>query len=147
MTKKLLPILFLSFSLMACSQTKKTTDTVEKKIETNATEPAILLENLNMEQFDKIVKSHKIVVVDFTAVWCGPCKRLAPILQNLEEEYGDKIKVVKIDIDKNRNLTNDFAIMSIPFVKMYKNGQLAEQWEGLPSKANLKYWIDKLLKG
>lgn len=102
--------------------------------------------NITTKQFDSLAASSNITIIDFTAVWCGPCKRLSPILDELQKEYGSKIAIHKIDIDNNKEITSEFAIMSIPFVKMYKNGKLFEQFEGLPSKANLKYQIDKMLK-
>ncbi len=159
--KYLLLISCAAILLLSCKANKKTTSAAtpaNKGVEQTAainpddgkykynTNTIIKTDNLTVDEFNTITASSKLVIVDFNAVWCGPCRRLTPILNELEKEYGDKIKVVKIDVDKNKDLANHFVIMSIPFVRMFKDGVLMEQWEGLPSKANLKYWIDKLLK-
>lgn len=103
-------------------------------------------ESLSVEEFQKIAAASSVTIVDFNAVWCGPCRRLAPILDDLEKRYGNKIKIIKIDVDKNKILANHFVISSIPFLQFYKNGRVQEQIEGLPSKENLIYQIEKLLK-
>lgn len=103
-------------------------------------------ENLSVEEFQTIVAESPITIVDFTAVWCGPCRKLSPILDELERTYGYKIKVIKIDVDKNKAVSNYYAVSLIPFLQFYKNGRVQEQIEGLPSRENLIYQIDKLLK-
>ena len=66
-----------------------------------------------MEQFQDIINSEKVTLVDFFATWCGPCKRMHPILDNLKVELGDKIRILKVDVDKNEALAQQFAIQSV----------------------------------
>jgi thioredoxin len=103
-------------------------------------------EQLTVEEFGKIAKSNKIVVIDFFAVWCGPCKRLSPMLEQFSKEYGNKIKIVKIDVDKNPLIAQYFRIESIPLLLFYKDGKLVNQIMGLPEKAELKSELEKLVK-
>ena len=103
-------------------------------------------EQLTVQEFGKITSSNKIVVVDFFAVWCGPCKKLSPMLEQFSKEYGDKIKVVKIDVDKNPLIAQYFRIESIPLILFYKDGKLVNQVMGLPEKAELKNELEKLVK-
>ena len=104
------------------------------------------LDQLSIEEFGKITKSNTIVVIDFFAVWCGPCKRLSPMLEQFSKEYGNKIKVVKIDVDKNPLIAQYFRIESIPLLLFYKDGKLVNQVMGLPEKAELKSELEKLVK-
>ncbi|MFI5283232.1 MAG: thioredoxin [Candidatus Dormibacterales bacterium] len=77
-----------------------------------------------------VLKSDKPVLVDFWAVWCGPCRMIAPIVEQIRGELGDKIKVVKMDIDENPTTPMKLGIMSIPTVIIFKNGQAAERTVG-----------------
>lgn len=101
---------------------------------------------LTMEQFNKIAASGKAVIIDFYATWCGPCKRLSPMLEKFGKEYKDKIKIVKIDVDQNADIANYFGIQSIPLLHFYKDGTLVNQVEGLPEKNFLKEEIEKLIQ-
>ncbi len=107
---------------------------------------SVVTEQLTVQEFGKITSSNKIVVVDFFAVWCGPCKKLSPMLEQFVKEYGDKIKVVKIDVDKNPLIAQYFRIESIPLLLFYKDGKLVNQVMGLPEKAELKGELEKLTK-
>ncbi|MFT4735764.1 MAG: thioredoxin 1 [Algoriphagus sp.] len=73
--------------------------------------------------FEELIGSEKPIVVDFFATWCGPCKAMSPALQQLADEMGDKIKVVKIDIDKNKELQRKFSVNSVPTVMVFKNSK------------------------
>jgi thioredoxin 1 len=77
-----------------------------------------------------VLKSDKPVLVDFWAVWCGPCRMIAPIVDQIRGELGDKIKVMKMDIDENPTTPMKLGIMSIPTVIIFKNGQAAERTVG-----------------
>jgi thioredoxin 1 len=77
-----------------------------------------------------VLKSDKPVLVDFWAVWCGPCRMIAPIVDQIRGEFGDKIKVMKMDIDENPTTPMKLGIMSIPTVIIFKNGQAAERTVG-----------------
>ena len=80
------------------------------------------ISNMTSEEFNAKIKSDKLVLVDFNATWCGPCKMLSPILEDLAKQYSSKVELVKIDVDENRNLANSMKIESLPTMVLYKNG-------------------------
>lgn len=98
-----------------------------------------------MSQFDSIVKSHPIVVVDFYADWCQPCKIMAPELKKLKDELGEKVKVVKIDTEKNQKLSAKFNIRSIPTLQVYHYGKLKKQQAGALMHPQLKQLVSEFL--
>lgn len=73
--------------------------------------------------FDKVIDSKTPVLVDFFAVWCGPCKTLAPILKEVKVELGDAVRIVKIDVDKNQPLANKYNVRGVPTMMLFKNGK------------------------
>lgn len=77
-------------------------------------------------EFDALLTSEPLFVVDCTASWCGPCKLIAPLIDQLAEEYGDRAKVFKLDLDANKALGKRYSIRSIPAVMFFKQGELAE---------------------
>lgn len=77
-------------------------------------------------EFDTLLTTEPLVVVDCTASWCGPCRLIAPLIDQLAEEYGDRAKVLKLDIDANKPIAKRFGIRSIPAVMIFKQGELAE---------------------
>lgn len=90
---------------------------------------------------DEVLKSTTPVIVDFWATWCGPCKMLAPIMEELSEEMSDKIKFTKMDVDENGITSSDLGIMSIPTVIIYKDGKIAGESVGYKSKQEMKQFI------
>ena len=82
-------------------------------------------------------------LLDFTAVWCGPCKRLAPIVEEIAQESEGKLRVGKLDIDDNQDTASRFGVMSVPTLMLFKNGEVLDQHVGLASKADLTSWITK----
>ncbi|WP_261303663.1 thioredoxin [Paenibacillus andongensis] len=84
-----------------------------------------------------------IVLVDFWAPWCGPCKIIAPILDELSAEIGDAAKIVKINVDDNPESASKYNVMSIPTLLVFKDGQLVDQLVGVQPKEKLKAVIDK----
>lgn len=92
---------------------------------------------MTKEEFTKIINDKTPVLVDFNAVWCGPCKQLKPILNELQAEYPSKLKVVFLDVDVNKSLADDMKIRQIPFMTYYVNGKVKMNIEGLTDKANL----------
>lgn len=85
------------------------------------------------------------VLVDFWAAWCGPCKMIAPLLEELATEYNGKIKVGKLDVDANPTTSMQFGVMSIPTLIVFKDGKPAQRIVGYQPKANLKQRIDQVL--
>ena len=84
-----------------------------------------------------VVYSDKPVLVDFWAEWCGPCKKLSPIIEEIAGEYGDKIVVASVDVDAERTLGAMFQIMSIPSVLIFKGGQKVDEFVGLRPKSEI----------
>ncbi len=96
----------------------------------------------NEENFQKeVLESAISVMVDFYADWCGPCKMISPIVEQLAEEYTGALKVGKVNVDENMNLASQYRIMSIPAIMFFKNGEVADQIIGAVPKQQL---IDKI---
>jgi thioredoxin 1 len=93
----------------------------------------------------EVTKSETPVVVDFGATWCGPCQRLAPIVEELAKEYAGKVKIAKMDIDGSPKTPAKFGIMSVPTVMFFKGGKAVDKVVGLCAKDSLKKKIDPLL--
>ena len=93
---------------------------------------------LTSENFVSEVKnSDKTVIVDFYADWCGPCKMMSPIIDKIAEELGDSIKVGKVNTDENIDLAEEFGIMSISTIMIFKNGQVEKVFNGVTAKSEL----------
>lgn len=90
-----------------------------------------------MSSFQEIINSDRPTLVDFHATWCGPCKAMAPVLDQLKSEFGDAIRVLKIDVDKNRALANQLNVRGVPTFVLYKSGQIIWKQSGGMSLSTL----------
>ena len=89
----------------------------------------------------EVLKSAEPVVVDFWAEWCGPCRMIAPALEEIAGSLNGKVKIVKLNVDENPQTAAKYGIMSIPTLMMFKNGELASRQVGAAPKAKLEQWI------
>ena len=87
--------------------------------------------------FDSIINEPRPVIVDFHALWCGPCKTQSPILSEIAAEFRERVKVIKIDVDKNPMIASKYNIQGVPTVIIFKNGQLVWRQSGVASKSQL----------
>jgi len=94
---------------------------------------------------EEVLKAETPVLVDFWAAWCGPCKMIAPVLDELAGEYGDKIKITKMDVDANKETPAKFNIRGIPTLMIFKGGNAEGTKVGALSKSQLKEFIDSAL--
>ena len=89
----------------------------------------------------QVLKSAEPVVVDFWAEWCGPCRMIAPALEEIAGTLGSKVKIVKLNVDENPKTAEKYGIMSIPTLMLFKNGELASRQVGAAPKQKLEQWI------
>jgi thioredoxin 1 len=100
---------------------------------------------IEISDLDQLLTSDKPVVIDYTATWCGPCRVIAPFIDQLAEEYADRATVVKIDIDKNKEAAKKYQIRSIPAVLVFKHGEVVERLVGKASYETFSQALDKHL--
>ena len=96
-----------------------------------------------MAKFQDLIKAHPVVLVDFHATWCGPCKSLAPILTEVKNQLGDKVKIVKIDVDKHQQLSSQIAVRGVPTMILYKNGNQVWRQSGVVPLPDLVRLIEQ----
>jgi thioredoxin 1 len=99
----------------------------------------------NETEFDAILSAEPLFVVDCTASWCGPCRLIAPLIDQLAEEYGDRAKVFKLDLDANKDVAKRYGIRSIPAVMFFKQGDVAETLVGAKKYEEYSAALDKHL--
>lgn len=92
-----------------------------------------------------VLNSDKPVLVDFWAEWCGPCKMIAPALEEISEELADKVTIAKVDIMENTNVASQFGVQSIPLMVLFKDGKAVAQKLGAAPKSQLKGWLESEL--
>lgn len=101
--------------------------------------------NVTDDSFENdVLNADKPVVVDFWAEWCGPCKMMSPIVDEIAAEMGDKIKVAKVNIEENPNTPTQYGVRGVPTFMIFKDGQLAETKVGGMSKEQLQEWIEAI---
>jgi len=95
------------------------------------------------EEFEsEVVKSEIPVIIDFYAEWCGPCRIIAPLIEKLSEDYKDKVKFIKVNVDEAQELAVKFNVMSIPTILLVKDGEVVDQKMGAMPEFTFKEWID-----
>ncbi len=97
------------------------------------------------QNFDQeVIKSEKVTLVDFWAPWCGPCQVMGPIIEELAKEFEGKAKIGKLNVDDNATVASQYGIMSIPSLKIFKEGKVVKEFVGVQAKDTLKAELEKL---
>lgn len=104
------------------------------------------MEHLDGEKFKKVIESEQLVVVDFWAEWCMPCRYIAPVLEKLEKEYDGKAKFYKLNVDENQDVAIEFGIASIPTVLFFRNGKVVGGFIGAMPESAVRAEIEKALQ-
>ncbi len=99
---------------------------------------------IDSSNFETLAKGDKLVIIDFWAQWCGPCKALGPVVEELAQEYENEVIIGKCDVDENAELAAQFGVMNIPMLVFLKNGEMADALVGLVSKDNIVKKIEAL---
>jgi len=101
--------------------------------------------NVTDKDFSQVVEQSGSVLVDFWAPWCGPCKMIAPVLEEIDSEIGDKLKITKLNVDENPETASRFGVMSIPTLLVFKDGQVVDKIVGFQPKDALVGTLNKHL--
>lgn len=96
-----------------------------------------IINTLKMSNFDTIIKSDKPVLIDFFATWCGPCKMLGPILKEVKDSLGDRISIIKIDVDKNQQIASQYQVRGVPTMILFQNGKQLWRQSGVLNKEDI----------
>ena len=111
-------------------------------MENSATSPTVTLDDSNFEK--EVTHSDQTVLVDYWAPWCGPCKMIAPLLDEIATERAGSVKVAKVNVDENQSLSVKFNVRAIPALLFFKNGQLRDQVVGMTTRKDLLGRLDAL---
>lgn len=98
-----------------------------------------------METFNDIIFSDQLVLVDFFATWCQPCKMMHPILEQLKAAVGDKLRIIKVDVDKHNAIAAQYRIQSVPTLMLFRNGEVLYRNSGVMDKAELMALLDPFM--
>lgn len=90
-----------------------------------------------MARFDQIINTEKPVLIDFYATWCGPCQMLSPILKEVKESLGDRVSIIKIDVDKNQEIAASYQVRGVPTIMLFQNGKQLWRQSGVLSKGEI----------
>ena len=99
-----------------------------------------------METFNDVINSGQLVLVDFFATWCQPCKMMHPILEQVKELLGDRVRIIKVDVDKYGDTASQYRIQSVPTLMLFRQGEVLWRTSGVVQKADLLVTIDSFLK-
>jgi len=99
------------------------------------------METTQKETFRDVINGEKPVLIDFTAEWCGPCKMMKPILQELHDKMGDSVRILKLDVDRNREVANAFEISGVPTLILFKKGKMVWRQSGVVQTKQLQQVI------
>ena len=101
-----------------------------------------MVKKINAEQFETEAKKSPVAVVDFSATWCGPCRMLAPVLEEVSEKLGDRVSFYNVDVDEVPGLAMRYSVNSVPFLLLLKNGVAADQSVGFRPAPQIAAWIE-----
>ena len=96
-----------------------------------------------MENFNDIINSEQLTLVDFFATWCGPCKMMHPVLEQLKDELGESIRIIKIDVDKNNGLAMNYRVQSVPTLMLFRKGEMLWRQSGALRLNDLKAIVNQ----
>ena len=99
-----------------------------------------------METFNDVINSDQLVLVDFFATWCQPCKMMHPILEQMKQALGNRIRIIKVDVDKHGTTANHYGIQSVPTLMLFRSGETLWRASGVQQKSDLLATIDPFLK-
>ena len=98
-----------------------------------------------MEKFNEIINGNQLTLVDFFATWCGPCKMMHPVLEQLKDEMGESIRIIKVDVDKNEKLSENYRIQSVPTLILFRGGEAVWRQSGAMRPSDLKGVVSSYL--
>ena len=98
-----------------------------------------------MEKFNEIINGSQLTLVDFFAPWCGPCKMMQPVLEQLKDEMGESIRIIKVDVDKNEKLSENYRIQSVPTLILFRGGEAVWRQSGAMRLSDLKGVVSSYL--